>query len=82
MVAGDGGGVSEHGTLGKGSIEEPEKIHCGLRAERTWAEYAGRYGTFLRKRQTLQCEVGFADSTPSAGKPCTWGSGEADEDWL
>jgi hypothetical protein len=27
-------------------------------------------------------EVGFADSTPSAGKPRAWGSGEADEDWL
>jgi len=27
-----------------------------------------------------QCEVGFADSTQSAGKPRTWGSGEADED--
>ena len=53
---------------------------------RSWSlvrkiEYAGRYGLRLR-RQTLQCEVGFAGSTRSAGKPRTWGSGETDEDWL
>src|SRR5215471_442396 len=42
-------------------------------------EYAGRWD-YSRERQMLQCEVGFAGSTPSAGKPRTWGSGETDED--
>ena len=42
-------------------------------------EYAGRYGSFLRKADAT-VEVGFAGSTQSAGKPHTWGSGEADED--
>ena len=36
-------------------------------------------GTFLRKANAA-VEVGFADSTQSAEKLCTRGSGEADED--
>ena len=50
MVAGDGGGISEHGTLGKGSIEEPERSTAVFAQERTWAEVLlDEYGTFLRK---------------------------------
>src|SRR5215470_19341308 len=51
------------------------------RSALTRIEYAGRYGSFLRKADAA-VEVGFAGSTQSAGKPHTWGSGEADEDGL
>jgi hypothetical protein len=54
-------------------------MHCGLGVQRKHTEYAGRDGSFLRKADAA-VEVGFAGSTRSAGKPRTWGSGEANED--
>ena len=42
-------------------------------------EYAGRMEINLRNANT-RLEVGPTDSTPSAGKPCTWGSGGAVKD--
>ena len=41
-------------------------------------EYANRMEVFLRDAKAL-LEVGPTGSTPSAGKPCTWGSGGAVE---
>jgi len=55
-----------------------DPLRSSLGADRS--EYAGRYGLLLRKANAA-VEVGSADSTWSAGKPSTWGSGGADEDW-
>ena len=78
-MAGDCGGVRAHGTFVEGSVKEPERSTEGLGAQRKRTEYAGRNGLFLRKADAA-VEVGFADSTRSAEKPRTRGSGEADED--
>src|SRR6516165_2256621 len=50
------------------------EIHRGL--ERALSEYAN--GRSVRKEANAAVEVGPADSTPSAGKPRTWGSGGAE----
>ena len=63
----------------RGKHQGTWEIHCGLGLPTRRVEYAGRYGLFLRKADAA-VEVGFAGSTQSAGKPHTWGSGEADED--
>src|SRR5215471_19104661 len=57
------------------NLRDPSKSWC-----RRCIEYAGRYGSRLRKADASR-EVGLAGSTPSAGKPRTWGSGGANEDW-
>ena len=80
MVAGDCDGVV--GTA-RSENEASRNLRDPLwsRPRQRRIEYAGRYGSFLRKADAA-VEVGFAGSTPSVGKPRTWGSGETDEDWL
>ena len=63
----------------RGKHQGTWEIHCCLGLPTRRVEYAGRYGLFLREADAA-AEVGFAGSTQSAGKPHTWGSGEADED--
>jgi hypothetical protein len=55
-------------------VSGTREIRCGLGPR---AEYADRMAVILRNAKAAT-EVGPTDSTPSTGKPCTWGSGGAE----
>jgi len=74
-AAGESGGVSGHGTCGKGRVRGTWEIHRGLGAEPSMPTERT-----IHRKADAAVEVGSLGSTPRAGKPRTWGSEGAGQD--
>ena len=69
------------GVLGRGMLEEGKHVNLGDPLRALWQQAAEYQQTSQSRRGCWDhvAEVGSAGSTPSAGKPRTWGSGRRGE---